>query len=440
MDVNFEDLNKDQLAEVLRQFYPSVHQNPKKGDGEGQPYAKQSLINIRSGLNRYLQLPPYNKTWDLMQDKEFLSANRVFKGSLICVELNKLQRLCTENIFPKSITMTTKLKIIHFHVAGNLRDQKEKGFDKSRHHPPLPREHLYQIYTNYFIPHYTNDPLCLQHKVYFDMAFFLGKRGQEGLRQLKKNSFALKVNESGSEYLELTYNESTKKSQGDDNREMNKQPILLSQKSDRCPVKSFKLYLSKLTEIEPLLQSPNIKFRFPQDPWYKKTAVGENTIGKFMKQISKNAGLSVIYTNHCIRGTTATAMHRSGYSLHEIAQVTRHKNIESLKYYLEQPTLEDMQNYSKSLFDYSCQKEQNPNDSDNENFESPPQPTRNLYKVEPKKKNGDNKIVPYTKSTDMAQTSSQSTSNFMQNYRENPIGMFVGANLTNCTININMPK
>ena len=59
--------------------------------------------------------------------------------------------------------------------------------------------------------------------------------------------------------------------------------------------------------------------------------VGENTIGKFPSVISENSGLSVKYTNHCIWGTTATPMHKMGYSLHDIAQVTNHKNLESLK-------------------------------------------------------------------------------------------------------------
>ena len=138
-------------------------------------------------------------------------------------------------------------------------------------------------------------------------------------------------------------------------------------------------------------------------------------------------------------------MHRSGYSLHEIAQVTHHKNIESLKHYLEQPTLEDMQNYSASLFDYSCkQNKENTNNSDDEAFETPPKPTRNVYETEQtKKKNKNmqecdptNQMVPYTQSSEIV----SSQSNIMQSYRQNPIGMFFGANLNNCTININMPK
>ena len=82
MDPNFEDMSKQTLADTLRQFYPSARQSPKDSETEGKPYAKQLLINIRSGINRYLQLPPFNKTWDLMQDRDFLAANRVFKGTI----------------------------------------------------------------------------------------------------------------------------------------------------------------------------------------------------------------------------------------------------------------------------------------------------------------------------------------------------------------------
>ena len=80
MDVNFEEMSKENLAEIFREFYPSVRQKAGHGESEGKPYSKQSLINIRSSINRHLTLPPYNKTWDLMSDKEFLAANKVFKG------------------------------------------------------------------------------------------------------------------------------------------------------------------------------------------------------------------------------------------------------------------------------------------------------------------------------------------------------------------------
>ena len=72
-------MSKSELAEILQEFYPSARQT-SKDDNEGKPYAKQSLINIHSAINWHLQLPPHNKPWDIMNDKEFLVANCVFKG------------------------------------------------------------------------------------------------------------------------------------------------------------------------------------------------------------------------------------------------------------------------------------------------------------------------------------------------------------------------
>ena len=80
LDVKFEEMSKETLANTLREFYPSASQSPTAGQPEGKPYAKQSLINIRSAISKHLQLPPHNKPWDLMNDKEFLLANCVFKG------------------------------------------------------------------------------------------------------------------------------------------------------------------------------------------------------------------------------------------------------------------------------------------------------------------------------------------------------------------------
>ena len=91
LDVKFEQMSKQTLADTLREFYPSVRQAPENEYSEGKPYAKQSLINIRSAINRHLQLPPHNRSWDLMRDLEFLPANKVFKGKSLFERCNKLR-------------------------------------------------------------------------------------------------------------------------------------------------------------------------------------------------------------------------------------------------------------------------------------------------------------------------------------------------------------
>ena len=139
-----------------------------------------------------------------------------------------------------------------------------------------------------------------------------------------------------------------------------------------------------------------------------------------------------------------------------IAQVTRHKNIESLKYYLEEPTSEDMTSFSNSLFDYASKKpsidkeESKTDNNSDDDFKDPPCLTHNLYEdIKTKNKTDTNNTEIVTLQPDFTDDSNSnldmdvpmtSTNNIMQMYRQNPIGMLVGANLNNCTININMPK
>ena len=76
MDQKFEDLPKEELAELLKRFYGTVLSK------NGKQYSKSCLINIHSGINRHLVNPPHKKTINLMEDTEFLQANKVFTGRL----------------------------------------------------------------------------------------------------------------------------------------------------------------------------------------------------------------------------------------------------------------------------------------------------------------------------------------------------------------------
>ena len=71
-----------------------------------------------------------------------------------------------------------------------------------------------------------------------------------------------------------------------------------------------------------------------------------------MATISSNAKLSKRYTNHKIKGTTATTMKAAGHRLEEIALITKNKNLVSLKLYLAKPTIQDKENCPNSLCMY----------------------------------------------------------------------------------------
>ena len=40
------------------------------------------MINIRSGINRHLTSPPFNRVINIRQNEEFLIANKTFSGRL----------------------------------------------------------------------------------------------------------------------------------------------------------------------------------------------------------------------------------------------------------------------------------------------------------------------------------------------------------------------
>ena len=59
-------MDKKNLAEIPHRFYPSARQKP-----EDDKIEWNHVQSSRSAINRHLQLPPFNKTWDLVKDNEF---------------------------------------------------------------------------------------------------------------------------------------------------------------------------------------------------------------------------------------------------------------------------------------------------------------------------------------------------------------------------------
>ena len=306
----FEHYEDILLAETLREFFASV-KNKK-----GESYSKSSMINLRAGLNRFLRLPPNNRIINLMHNEVFQNANQVFKGQ--------------------------------------LRRHKNEGKDVSKRRTDIAPHDLDKLYDKYFTPGLSNgDTEILMQKVFFDLMYFTGRRGKEGLRSLTKKSFDLKTSPDGKEYIEINFNEATKKNQGDSTSSLadnlhNEHAIISEQEgSVRCPVNSFKHYMENLNDkCEAFFQYPN-----KNKDGYDNKPIGKNSLGSMMKTISEKAKLSKVYTNHCIHKTTATGMHHQGYSLKEIANVTKHKNLQSLEHYIGGPTHDDKEGYSTALFD-----------------------------------------------------------------------------------------
>ena len=73
-----------------------------------------------------------------------------------------------------------------------------------------------------------------------------------------------------------------------------------------------------------------INFDMSGTCWFKNEPMGKNAISQLMPKISKKAGLSQVYTAHCVRASTITSLHQAGVDAKQICAVTKHNNEQSL--------------------------------------------------------------------------------------------------------------
>ena len=100
------------------------------------------------------------------------------------------------------------------------------------------------------------------------------------------------------------------------------------------PVGCFELYISKRNhKNSELWQKPKKNITDHEEFWFDNVPVGHDTLNEAMKQLSKNAKLSGIYTNHCIWATTVTNMNNKGFKAHDIMATTSHKSECNIKLY-----------------------------------------------------------------------------------------------------------
>lgn len=246
-----------------------------------------------------------------MQDKEFTRSNKVFTGMIV--------------------------------------KMKRDGLDKTKHHGAISDSDLNKLRESNVLN--TISPKGLQRKVWFDLSLGFARRGQENIQELKKTSYDIKVDSSGKKYIEMTYNEATKNHPGANQRDDDTQkPRIYETDADDCPVASFQKYTSKLNpECDRLFQLPKTLAAETDTVWYHRRPLGEKKIGAFMKEISKDAELSRIYTNHCVRATTITKLSYAGVDKIEIMKLTGHRNIKSIETYNSDSSEKQKQIYSSIL-------------------------------------------------------------------------------------------
>ena len=68
-----------------------------------------------------------------------------------------------------------------------------------------------------------------------------------------------------------------------------------------------------------------------------------------MKEISQEAELSTVYTNHCVRATAITLWSQSGLENRQIMAISGHRNESSLRSYNSRPSVDQLRQCSDIL-------------------------------------------------------------------------------------------
>ena len=151
------------------------------------------------------------------------------------------------------------------------------------------------------------------------------------LRSIPFNSqFEFRNNSRGNTYIRYTEDFGLKTNKGGlkhRNIECKVVDIYCISDMSQCPVRLFMKYLSMLPKNcvnECLYLQPRKKFS--NDNWYLDRPVGVNTLAETVKNLCQKAGLPGYYTNHSLRGTSATRMYHCGIEEQVITEVTGHRS------------------------------------------------------------------------------------------------------------------
>ncbi|CAG2184722.1 unnamed protein product [Mytilus edulis] len=305
-DATFENYTIEQLNDALTEFYAEVRNT------DGEYYAKSTLVGIRASINRHLRAPPFSKTYSIMSDDSaFLKSNKMFLAMI-----KKVQR---------------------------------EGMDRTKHHSSISEGDLHKLRSSDALS--TQNPKTLQRKIWFDLVLSFGRRGRENQRFFTDKTFVVKSDDCGRRYVEMAVSETTKNHKGglDDNQNIIK-PRMYETKKPDCPVAALTKYLSKRNPTSNIFfQQPRAKVNYEDEMWYTSRPVGERLLNNMMVDISKSAGLSQIYTNHCVRATTVTVLAQSGVPKTDIMKITGHKSEASLESYYQDSSEKQKRQYSAIL-------------------------------------------------------------------------------------------
>jgi hypothetical protein len=163
VETEFESFAKPVLNDNLRVFFASVRNK------SGESLKVSSLQSIKYGLTKYLK---ETCKVDVVKDPEFAECMQIMKATLT--------------------------------------DMKKHGHGSVDHKPPISGDDLKKLYSSENVAFNIDTPAGLQMKVWFDLMFFLCRRGRENLRNMTKGTYRVDQDSSGREFVYQAIDEADK--------------------------------------------------------------------------------------------------------------------------------------------------------------------------------------------------------------------------------------
>ena len=240
---------------LLRHFYAKVRKR------DGSLFSHGAMVTIRYGLQKHFRR---TCSFDIVNDSEFSSSAEAFSAVLV--------------------------------------DAKSHGQSKCKQ--LLSPEDFHKLYSSNLLS--TDNPRGLQNKVFVDLMMHLCNGSRENLRSMKKADFCVRTDSAGKRYVSVCDKQRRNDSgEQTDASGIQRRRMYSVPGNPKCPVMSFEKYVAKLNrDVEIFCQKPSGKKVVADDfCWYDRAPLGKNALGDKMKTLSVEAGLSVVYPNHCLHET-----------------------------------------------------------------------------------------------------------------------------------------
>ena len=150
----------------------------------------------------------------------------------------------------------------------------------------------------------------MQEKVWFDVMFYLCRRGRENLKAMNKSTFFVEKDATGKRFIYQTTGEMDKNhNMSDTSFDTHGEGRIYETNTPDCPVLSFIKYLHYLHPIQTAFwHRPRDFVKSTDTIWFCSAPLGEKTLSGMMAKLSTKYYLSQQYTNHCIRVTSLQAL------------------------------------------------------------------------------------------------------------------------------------